>query len=100
MGWATRHIERLRAGETIRFRPHGNSMTGIVNNGDLVEVAPLTEPPRAGDVVLCKVRGVQYLHLVNAVQGDRVQIANARGHINGWTSLAQVFGRLIAVNPA
>ena len=51
----------------------------------------------AGDIVLCKVNGSQYLHLVKAIQGDRVQIGNNRGRVNGWTSRQQVFGKLTKV---
>ena len=41
---------------------------------------------RPGDVVLCKVRGNEYLHVVKAIQGERFQIGNNRGVINGWVS--------------
>jgi hypothetical protein len=68
-------------------------MTGLVNSGDLVTVEPRGERlPAKGDIVLCKVMGNQYLHLVKAVDGNRVQIGNNRGGINGWTSLAQIYG--------
>jgi hypothetical protein len=45
------------------------------------------------------VSGNQYLHLVKAIQGDRYQIGNNRGGINGWVTRHQIFGRLIAVDP-
>jgi hypothetical protein len=93
MGWATAYIERLLRGETIQFRPRGNSMSGKIESGQLVTVAPLVErTPHIGDIVLCKVNGVQYLHLVKAVSGERFQIGNNRGRINGWTSLRNIFG--------
>lgn len=98
MSWASRHIADLQAGRTVVFRPHGNSMQGRVESGQLCTVAPLEEPPVPGDVVLCKVNGAQYLHLVKAVQGDRVQIGNNKGHINGWTSRKQVYGKLVKVD--
>jgi len=41
----------------------------------------------------------QYLHLVKAVQGERFQIGNNRGGINGWITRRQIFGRLLAVEP-
>ena len=75
-------------------------MSGIIESGDLVEVMPLTCEPTVGDVVLCKVHGSQFLHVVRAVQANRVQIGNAKGHINGWTPRTQVYGRVSAVNPA
>jgi len=97
MGWASRYIAELQAGRTVVFRPHGNSMQGRVESGQLCTVAPLEDTPVPGDVVLCKVNGAQYLHLVKAVQGDRVQIGNNKGRINGWTSRKQVYGKLVKV---
>lgn len=98
MGWADGHIARLALGETVQFRPRGHSMTGKVNDGQLCTVEPLGDHVLAvGDIVLCRVKGAQYLHLVKALQGERVQIGNNRGSINGWITRRQIFGRLIAV---
>jgi SOS-response transcriptional repressor LexA len=93
MGWATAAIERLRRGHPVTVRPRGHSMTGKVNDGDTVTVEPLTErAPQVGDIVLCKVRGREYLHLVKAVQGERYLIGNNRGRLNGWVGRAAIFG--------
>ena len=98
MGWADTHIARLARGETVQFRPRGNSMVGRIESGQLCTVAPLGDrAPVVGDIVLCRVRGAQYLHLVKAIQGDRFQIGNNKGRINGWITLRQIFGRLTAV---
>lgn len=100
MGWATGYIERLQAGETVSFRPRGHSMKGKVDNGALVTVAPLAEHALAvGDVVLCKVGGQQYLHLIKAMRGPSFQIGNNRGGINGWVSRAAIFGVLVGIEP-
>ncbi len=97
MGWATGHIARLRAGETVSFRPRGGSMRGRVESGELVTVAPVAERAlEAGDVVLCRVRGAEYLHLIKAVQGERYLIGNNRGGINGWIGQRWIFGVLVS----
>ena len=94
MGWASHYIERLRKGETVSFRPRGNSMSGRIESGQLCTVEPVDAAAiKVGDLVLCKVRGREYLHLVKAVQGSRFQIGNNRGHINGWISAGAIFGR-------
>lgn len=95
MGWATHYIAKLKAGETVQFRPRGHSMTGKVNDGQLVTVEPLTGPAEVGDVVLCKVGLHQYLHLVKAVRGDQYLIGNNKGRTNGWTT--GVFGKVTKV---
>lgn len=97
MGWATGYIDKLKGGETVQFRPRGHSMTGRVRSGQLCTVAPLIDPPEKGDVVLCKVNGQQYLHLVSAVQGDRFQISNNHGHVNGWIGKNAIYGKLLTV---
>lgn len=98
MGWATGDIERLRKGETVSFRPRGNSMTGKIESGQLCTVTPIDVMELAvGDIVLCKVNGQEYLHLIKAIQGERFQIGNNRGRINGWVSANAIFGKCIGV---
>jgi len=98
MGWATFHIEKLKRGETVQFRPRGNSMSGKIESGELCTVAPVKkEELEVGDIVLCKVGGAQYLHLIKAKHGDRFQIGNNRGRINGWVGMNGIFGRCIRV---
>ncbi|KAI9010298.1 hypothetical protein DFJ74DRAFT_711308 [Hyaloraphidium curvatum] len=99
MGWAARHIAALLRGETVRFRPRGSSMVPKIRIGQLVEVAPLPPgaTPARGDIVLCRVGAAEYLHLVSAVRGDRVQISNNRGRVNGWTGRDRIYGMLLSV---
>jgi hypothetical protein len=99
MGWATEYIQRLQSGETVQFRPRGHSMRGKVESGQLCTVVPVTDAIAVGDIVLCKVNGRQYLHLVKAVQGDRYQIGNNRGRVNGWVSRNYVYGKCVRVEP-
>jgi hypothetical protein len=98
MGWASAYIEKLREDEAVSFRPRGHSMSGKIESGQLCTVEP-TEPAslKVGDIVLCKVNGREYLHLVKAIQGSRFQIGNNRGRINGWISAGAIFGRCIRV---
>lgn len=97
MSWATHLIEKLKGGETVQCRPKGNSMTGKVSSGQLCTIEPLDRDPVKGDVVLCKVRGNQYLHIVSAVKGDQYQISNNHGFVNGWTPRKNVYGLLTKV---
>jgi Peptidase S24-like len=94
MGWASEYIVRLKNGDTVQFRPRGNSMTGKIESGQLCTVAPVDSAAiKVGDIVLCKVNGKQYLHLVKAIQGKRFQIGNNRGRINGWVGENSIFGK-------
>jgi hypothetical protein len=100
MGWASLYIDKLRAGESVSFRPRGNSMTGKIESGQLCWVAPVDPTSlNVDDIVLCKVRGCEYLHLVKAIQGPRFQIGNNRGRINGWVTASAIFGRCIRIEP-
>ena len=97
MGWATELIAKLQAGETVQFRPRGHSMKGKIESGQLCTVVPATDELKVGDVVLCKVNGQQYLHLIKAVQGGRYQIGNNRGRVNGWVSRNSIYGKCVRV---
>lgn len=92
MGWATQHIEDLKAGKTVVCRPKGNSMVPRIHSGDQVTIVPIEDDPQKGDIVLCKVNGRQFLHLVTAVRSGQFQISNNKGHVNGWCVRAAVFG--------
>jgi SOS-response transcriptional repressor LexA len=98
MGWATHYIAKLKAGETVQFRPRGHSMSGKIGSGQLCTVEPVDpDTLEVGDIVLCKVNGREYLHLVKARQGSRYQIGNNRGHINGWINAKAIFGKCVRV---
>jgi hypothetical protein len=66
MSWATSHIAQLKEGTTVKFRPKGNSMSGKISSGQLCTVEPIKDYSTLvkGDIVLCKVSGNQYLHLI------------------------------------
>jgi exosome complex RNA-binding protein Csl4 len=100
MGWATQYIYRLKENETVSFRPRGGSMKGKIESGQLCTVEPAKENNlKKGDIVLCKVNGNEYIHLIKAIQGNRYQIGNNRGGINGWITFNSIYGKLIKVEP-
>jgi len=100
MGWASHYIEQLRLGRTVSFRPRGHSMIGRIESGQLCTVAPVQCSTLAvGDIVLCRVHGAEYLHLIRAIDGERFQIANNRGYINGWIGPRSIFGKCIKIEP-
>jgi hypothetical protein len=75
-------------------------MAGKVESGQLCTVEPCDPAAlRVGDIVLCKVNGHEYLHLVKAIQGRRFQIGNNRGRMNGWVSAGAIFGRCVRLEP-
>jgi Peptidase S24-like len=91
---------RVGEGNTVDFRPRGSSMVPLIRSGDLVKVSPV-DPAKVevGDIVLARVAGAVYLHLVSAIDPARrrVQISNNRGRINGWTSFDRVYGICVTV---
>lgn len=80
----------------VTFAARGSSMRPIINNGDTVTVASIKSATKigVGDVVLAKLGNAFYLHKVSAVENDRFQISNNRGHVNGWTSRKNILGKL------
>lgn len=75
------------------IRPRGHSRSGKVEDGDTVRVEPLGEHLlQPDDIVLCKVRGRQFLHLIKAVRRTQYLIGNNRGGTNGWILRAAIYG--------
>jgi hypothetical protein len=100
MGRMDAIADRVAAGASVEFRPTGSSMVPLIRSRELVTIAPV-DPTRleVGDIVLARVAGTVYLHLVSALDSarGRVQISNNRGRVNGWTGYAKVFGICSAV---
>jgi phage repressor protein C with HTH and peptisase S24 domain len=92
------HKEELKKGNSVSFRPKGNSMQPLICSGDEIKVVPIKDYSKIkkGSVVFCKVNGNHYVHLVQAVTqkmgGYRFQIGNNKNHTNGTISQNQVFG--------
>ena len=99
MGWADSAIAKLKDGQEVTVCPKGNSMLPLVKTGDICLISPVTESTvlDKGDIVLVKVRGSVYLHLVSALRGtDSYQISNNHGHVNGWVHRSSIYGKLTA----
>ena len=99
MAWATPYIAKLKNGETVSFRPRGHSMKGKIESGQLCTVEPIADfsSLEKGDIVLCKVNGNEYLHLIKAIQGARFQIGNNRGLINSWIGANSIYGKCLKI---
>lgn len=101
MNWKL-HIENLRKGETVSFRPKGNSMKPRIESGNLVTVSPDISDLSEGDIAFCKVKGNYYVHFVVATKvekGNKMYlIGNNKGRINGWVGSNSIFGKVISVS--
>ena len=76
-------------------------MVPLIRSRQLVTVAPVAPAKvEIGDIVLVRVAGSTYLHLVSAIdaKGGRIQISSNRGRVNGWTNHARVYGICVAVD--
>ncbi|MGW7057275.1 S26 family signal peptidase [Streptomyces sp. NPDC054904] len=92
---------RVAGGATVEFRPSGSSMVPLIRSRQRVTVAPV-DPAKSevGDIVLARVAGTVYLHLVSGLDRarGRVRISNNRGRVNGWTGHDRVFGICLAID--
>lgn len=74
-------------------------MTGLIESGQLCTVEPVIDADELliGDIVLCKVKGKQYLHLIKAIHNSRYLIGNNRGGTNGWIGPQAIYGKCIKI---
>lgn len=94
---------KLKKGLVCKVTGVGNSMTPILKSRQAVIAEPITEETvlEKKDIVLCKVRGHYYLHLVwtTRTEGEKEMylIGNNNGHANGWIPRTQVFGKVVEI---
>jgi hypothetical protein len=72
-------------------KPKGNSMSPRVKSGE--KLLFLARPSYSvGDVVLCKVHGTFYVHMITKKDPKKgYLITNHKGFVNGWTK--NVYGK-------
>lgn len=82
----------------MSYREGGNSMVPIIKSRQPVTIYPVdTSQLEVGDIVVARVKGRIFQHLISAIDGDRIQISNNHGHVNGWTNREKVYGIVTAV---
>ena len=71
----------------------------LPNSNDLVTVSPNITELNVDDIVLCKVKGREYVHLIKNIKVSGTKklylIGNNKGGINGWTG--NIFGKVIKI---
>lgn len=87
-------IKQLQAGKRVTLHPQGNSMTPKIKSGQKIVLAAATAAS-VGDIVLAKVAGRYYIHLVTATGPKGWQISNNHGHVNGWTR--RIYGKVVEI---
>jgi len=90
---------KLLKGETCLIQGFGQSMTPILKSGQVCEISPIDDHStlEKNDIVLCKVRGHYYLHLISAIKGNQFQISNNHKHVNGWIIKKNIYGKVTKI---
>jgi hypothetical protein len=101
--WAEEAVQSLQAGKTVNIRPIGLSMQGKVSDGDLVTLAPcLPQDLVTGDIVLARIKGRRYFHLVLHLiierKADKFLIGNNHGRVDEWVSGENIYGKATKVH--
>ena len=93
-------VKHLQNGETCIVTGYGQSMTPKLKSGQSVICTPVTDNTqlKKKDIVLCKVKGHFYLHLISAIKNNKsFQISNNHGHVNGWISRNCIYGKVTEI---
>ena len=77
-------------------------MLGRISDGDLVTLEPYQGTiPGIGDMVLARVSGRRFEHLVLhqilAQEADRFLVGNNHGRADGWVMADDIYGRVTKV---
>ncbi len=105
MSWVKDILESLEKGEDASVRPHGGSMRGRVESGQLVTLKTATfDDVGVDDIVFIRWKNNYLLHLVleiaeHSVTGNKMLIGNNVGKVNGWVDGSAVLAKLTSVHP-
>lgn len=98
MGWVNKALVHLGRGENAEIRPHGGSMKGRIESGQLVTLAPASfYTVDVGDVVFVKWKGNYLLHLIKEKNETEILIANNMGKTNGWVSGEAIIAKVVDI---
>ena len=93
--------KKLQSGLTGKIIGIGNSMLPLLKSRQPVICEPVTDETelKKKDIVLCKVKRYYYLHLIHGIKnnGEQFLIGNNHGHMNGWISRNQVYGKVVEI---
>ena len=93
MGWVKEAIKALKENGICKIRPHGGSMRGKIESGQLVTIQTANvDHIQLEDVVFVRWKGNYLLHLVKDIDKDNVLIGNSLGKTNGWISRYDILG--------
>ena len=94
--------KHLREGEICKVTGIGNSMTPILKSRQPVICIPVTDEVelKKRDIVMCKVNGHFYLHLIWSVKRgknncEQFLIGNNHNHANGTIGRQHIFGKVV-----
>ena len=98
MGWLNDAIRELEETGTTQIRPHGGSMRGRIESGQLVTLCMVTpEEVVVGDATLVRWKGNYLLHIIKEIRSDQVLIGNNIGKINGWIPKDDIIAKVTKV---
>ena len=88
---------------TVTAVAKGNSMSKYIKNGSRVGIKKYNKNKHKlniGNIVLCKIKGNIYLHLIGAIRTNkksrkRYRIESQSGHVNGWIGDDNIAGILV-----
>jgi hypothetical protein len=75
-------------------------MKGRIEDGEEILIAPsIADELEIGDIMLARIRGKRYfhlvLHLIHARNGDSFLIGNNFGREDGWVEARDIFGKVL-----
>jgi signal peptidase I len=89
--------ELLGRGLPVTVRARGGSMRPALQDGDVLTVAPLSAPPRVGEVVAARRGALLALHRVQEVRAGAVRLCgDACARDDGLFDAAELLGKVVA----
>lgn len=99
MSWVKKTLDAIKKKQDVQVRPHGGSMRGRIESGQLVTIQPAgIDDIQVNDIVFVRWRGNYLLHIAKEISEERVLIGINVGKINGWVKGEDVLGKVTVIS--
>ena len=98
MGWVKDALKELDKNGVCQIRPHGGSMRGKIESGQLVTIEKIKGGEvKLEDIIFIKWKGNYLLHIAKEITEEKILIGNNLGKTNGWIPKRDVIGKVIKI---
>lgn len=91
-------VKILEEKNEVAIKCNGRSMIPLIHPKETIHLKKvLISQLRVGDAVFVRIKRALQVHILSAIDNDRMQISNRKGFINGWVGKNSIYGLAVRI---